>query len=89
MQVVKQTKGQKGFIKMKNTGFGYMHYTMSAWETEEDVKNFARSGAHLEAMKEGPKLATEIGIYTYTADQLPNWNEAKTLIKEKGRIIKY
>lgn len=33
MQVMKQTKTQKGFIKMKNTGFGYIHCTLSAWET--------------------------------------------------------
>lgn len=40
IRVMKQTKNQMGFIKMKNTGFGYMHYTLSACETEEDVKKF-------------------------------------------------
>ena len=89
IKVVRQTKNQKGFIQMKNTGFGYYHYTLSIWETKEDVKNFSKSGAHLEAMKESKAIATEIGIYTYDTDKIPNWNEAKELVKEKGRVLKY
>lgn len=89
MKVLKQTKNQQGFIKMKNTGFGYLHYTLSAWETEGDVKNFSKSGAHLEAMKESATLATEIRIYTYETDKLPDWQEAKALLMEKGRLLKF
>ncbi len=89
MRVMKQSKTQKGFIKMKNTGFGYMHYTLSAWETEEDVKNFAKSGAHLQAMKESAAIATQIATYTYEADKMPDWKEAKKLLKEKGKVLKF
>lgn len=89
MRVMKQTKNQKGFIKMKNTGFGYWHYTLSAWENLDDVKNFAKSGAHLEAMKESGTLATEIQIYTYESDKMPDWKVAKELVKEKGRVLKF
>ena len=89
MKVMQQAKSQKGFIKMKNTGFGYWHYTLSAWETEEDVKNFSKSGAHLLAMKESQALSTEIGIYTYESDKMPDWNEAKELVKEKGRVLRF
>lgn len=89
LQIVRQTKTQPGFIEMKNTGFGYLHFTMSAWETETDAKEFARTGAHLDAMKQGPGLATEVGIYTYTADALPDWEKAKQLVLQHGRVIKY
>lgn len=86
---MRQTKTQNGFIEMKNTGFGYLHFTLSAWENKADAEKFARSGAHLEAMKESRKLATEIRIYTFSDDQMPDWREAKRLVSENGRIISY
>lgn len=30
LKIMRQTRQQKGFVSMKNTGFGYMHYTLSA-----------------------------------------------------------
>ncbi len=89
MRILKQTKTEKGFIKMKNTGFGYLHYTMSMWESPEDIKRFARSGAHLAAMKQTKELATEVKIYTYPASQMPSWKQAKELLNEKGRVLTY
>ena len=74
---------------MKNSGFGYWHYTVSAWESERDLKNFARSGAHREAMKASRKLSTEIRIYTFENEEFPAWNEAKKLIFENGKILSF
>ena len=87
LKIVRQTKTQKGFIEMKNTGFGYLHFTLSVWETEADVKNFARSGAHLEAIKQSRKLATEIRIYTFHSEEIPDWKEAKRLLFERGKVF--
>lgn len=88
LTIVRQTKTQPGFIEMKNTGFGYLHFTMSVWESEQAAAKFSRSGAHLEAMRQGHALATEIGIYKYSGDKLPSWDEAKKLVLEQGRIIR-
>ena len=87
--IVNQTKRQKGFIKLKNTGFGYLHYTLSAWESEEDLRTFARSGAHLESMRKSSRLATEIRTFSYSSDHLPSWKEARQILTEKGRIFRY
>jgi heme-degrading monooxygenase HmoA len=89
LKIVQQTKTQKGFIEMKNTGFGYLHFTLSVWETEADVKNFARSGAHLEATKQSRKLATEIRIYTFRSDEIPDWKDAKRLLFERGKVFSF
>ena len=89
LTIVRQTKDQKGFITMKNTGSGYMHYTMSCWEHEDDVKLFARSGAHLHAMKQAAKISTEVRVYTFTGEEMPNWNEAKVLVMQKGKVFSY
>lgn len=89
MRIVKQAKAEKGFIKMKNTGFGYIHYTLSAWESKEDIKRFAHSGAHKEAMKHTKQLAKEIKIYTYQNTKFPSWEEAKELLNEKGKTLTF
>jgi hypothetical protein len=89
LKIIWQTGMQKGFVEMKNTGFGYLHFTLSVWESEALVKDFARSGAHLEAMKSSRKLATEIRIYTFQSDQIPNWKEAKEMLVEHGRVISF
>ena len=89
LKIVRQTKQQKGFVKMKNTGFGYLHYTLSVWQSDADMKNFARTGAHLEAMKKSRTIADEIRIYTFQSEQMPKWKEAKQLLLEKGKVISF
>lgn len=82
-------KSKTGFIRMKNTGFGYLHYTLTAWESEKDMKDFARSGEHREAMRWSRKLATEVRAYTFEAEELPDWKTAKELVFEKGRVVSF
>lgn len=87
--ILLQAKKSPGFISMKNTGFGYLHFTMSAWESSDDMKKFAHSGTHLSAMGKSRLLSTEIRIYSYAGDTLPSWNEAKVLLNEKAKVINY
>lgn len=88
-KVQKQIKVEKGFIKLKNTGFGKDHYTLSVWQSTEDLKRFAKTGAHAVAMRSSKELSTEIRIYTYTSDTIPDWKEAKALLMEKGKILNF
>ena len=87
LHIVRQTAKSNGFLKMKNTGFGYHHYTLSAWASAEDAQTFARTGAHLEAMRKSAALATAIGTYTYEAKALPSWAEAKKLVAASGKML--
>lgn len=75
--------------EFKKRGIWTLHYTMTLWETEEQMRTFVKSGAHLDAMKKGASISKEIRSYTYDADQLPNWKEAKLLLKEKGKAFHY
>jgi hypothetical protein len=76
-------------VEKKSTGFWTKHYTMTLWKTEGDLKNFAKSGKHFESMKKGAQIAKEIRTLTMDATKLPNWKEAKAVLNEKGRIIRY
>lgn len=74
--------------EFRKRGFWTTHYTMSLWENEAELKAFAKSGAHQEAMKKSSEIAKEIRTLTYEADQLPTWNEAFKLL-EKGKVIRF
>jgi hypothetical protein len=87
-KITLQLRKVPGFIKIKNTGSGYLHYTITAWESKEMMQNAMREGAHGEAMKKSATLATEIGTYTYESDEFPTWKVAKEMI-QKGKLIKY
>lgn len=66
-----------------------MHYTISAWETEDDLKQFAyRGNKHTSAMKKSSRIASEIMTYTYLSDNFPDWKTALPLLKSKGRLTK-
>ncbi|BDS12241.1 hypothetical protein [Aureispira anguillae] len=88
LKITLQVRKAPGFIKMKNTGFGYLHYTITSWESKEDMQKAMLLGAHGEAMKESAKLAIETGSYTYESDRFPSWKEAKEKLK-LGHFIKY
>lgn len=89
LRITLQMKRLPGFVRMRNTGWGTLHYTASAWRTEQDLKQFARAGAHLAAMKQTRRLATELRTYTYEADALPGWDEARRLLLEKGQVLRF
>lgn len=89
MYILRQCKNSKGFKGMKNTGFGLDHYTMSRWEKAEDRQDFYKKGAHLEAMKKGGVLSSEIRTYTFSGENFPAWKEAKRLVQEQGKSIRY
>jgi len=72
----------------KKRGVWTKHYTMTLWNSEEELRNFAGSGAHLEAMKTSAEIATEIITLTIDADTLPSWTEAIKML-EKEKIYTY
>lgn len=84
-----QAKKTPGFVKMKNSGCGRLHFTLSVWESEAAMRAFVRSGAHLEAMQRSAALSHEIRTYTYEADAIPGWKEAKRLLLENGKVLRF
>ncbi len=54
---------------------------MTLWNNDDELKAFARSGAHLDAMKMSKEIAKEIKTLTIDADKLPTWQEAQKLLE--------
>lgn len=59
---------------------------MTLWNNEEELKSFARSGPHLQAMKTSKQLAKEIRTITIDTETLPSWKEAMELLKQANPI---
>lgn len=87
LPITKQMKASEGFVQYKKTGLWTSHYTMSLWKTEKDLKNFARSGAHLESMKRYREVAVEIRTLTLAVEKFPDWAIAKEMLLKNGKVI--
>ena len=87
LQILKQLK-KTNYVDFKKTGFWTTHYTMTMWNTEKDMKDFANNGAHLEAMKISKQIASELSTITIDAEKLPDWKTAKDLLGSV-KVIKF
>lgn len=87
LKIIKQLKTTK-CLEFKKRGLWTTHYTMTLWNNEQELLDFARSGAHLEAMKISKNIAKEIRTLTYDTTSLPDWKTAIAML-EKGKVIKY
>lgn len=87
LQILKQLK-TTNCKDFKKRGIWTKHYTMTLWNNETELKEFAASGAHFEAMKKSQQIAKEIRTITLDAEVLPSWNEAKKLL-ENTKVLRY
>jgi hypothetical protein len=87
LNIIKQLKATncKDF---KKRGIWTTHYTMTLWNSDSELKEFAKSGAHLEAMKKSKQIAKEIRTITIDTDTLPSWNEAIKLL-ENVKVLRF
>jgi hypothetical protein len=89
LRIINQLRNTPGIVDKKTTGFWTMHYTMTLWDEEKSLRNFAKTAAHLEAMKISKDIAKEIRTLTCDAESLPTWKVAKADLKAKGRVQIY
>jgi len=87
LKIIKQLKATS-YKDFKKRGIWTKHYTMTLWNSESELKEFAKSGAHLEAMKKSKNIAKEIRTITIDTETLPSWDEAKKLL-ENAKVFKY
>ena len=87
LNIIRQLKATS-YKDFKKRGVWTKHYTMTLWNNESELKDFAKSGAHLDAMKKSKDIAKEIRTMTIDTDTLPTWDEAKRLL-ENGKVFKF
>lgn len=85
LKIIRQLKATQ-CRDFRKRGIWTKHYTMTLWNSEEELKQFARSGAHLEAMKRSREIAKEIRSVTVEMDALPDWKTALELLAKAKPI---
>lgn len=61
---------------------------MSLWENLEDMRAFKNQGAHAFAMLEmSDKVAKGGKVFTYEAEAMPPWKEAKERLNRDGKDL--
>mmetsp|Transcript_25194 Transcript_25194/g.43505 ORF Transcript_25194/g.43505 Transcript_25194/m.43505 type:complete len:114 (+) Transcript_25194:338-679(+) len=89
-KVARQAESAPGLLMFLKAAGGIREfYTITAWENAEAMKQFARSGAHLEAMKRSREITDEVRTCTYEAQMMPTWPEAKRVVAEQGKVLKF
>lgn len=65
-------------------------WTMTGWETQEDMRRFMTSGPHKRAMPHLLQWCDEASVAHWTQDDsaLPSWNEADRRMRAQGRASK-
>ena len=87
MRVVQQIQATS-CKEFRKRGIWTTHYTMTLWHNEQEMHEFVRSKAHLEAMKASRRFAQEIRLHTYEGAALPGWPDAIKML-EKGKVLNY
>ncbi|MCE2994898.1 MAG: DUF3291 domain-containing protein [Cyclobacteriaceae bacterium] len=85
---VRQLKKVYPHVIFKASGFWKTYYTLSGWKDAVEMKQYATSGAHLEAMKSSSKVAARIQTITFESTDIPSWKEAKEKLAT-GKVITY
>jgi hypothetical protein len=81
------SQAQSSAIQTLTTIMNGRHYTMTVWNSRQEMLSFIHSGAHLQAIKDKvlPVIASEAFFYSYETEEIPDWPEAAMLLSSKGR----
>jgi heme-degrading monooxygenase HmoA len=65
-------------------------WTMTAWDSQEDMRRYMTSGAHKRAMPHLVHWCDEASVahWTQAEAELPSWTEADRRMRETGRSSK-
>ncbi len=84
-KVQRQIKTAKGILSIAGKGTSFTKfYTITSWESKEDMLVFMRSDAHAVAMKNSFKLAKNITAHGYKSDSVPAWKEVIESLNNKA-----
>ncbi|KGX90773.1 hypothetical protein [Pontibacillus marinus] len=63
------------------------YWTLTVWESKEDMIFFRNNGNHLKAMKTSRTIADKLEYINCERETIPTWNECKDkLYKKYGRL---
>lgn len=83
---MKQARLAPGNISAETRTINGVHHTVSVWRDRKSMLDYLRSGAHREAMRIFPGIATG-KTFGFLADQAPDWNGVHVIWQNRGRDV--
>jgi len=78
-RALKQARHAGGIVHLKIRPFRLM--TLTVWKSEEDMKSFRNSGAHLIAMRKSGYFGS-IDSITWETAEIPTWKHASKMLSD-------
>lgn len=80
-----QAKKATGCLHAAVTGKSWrIGYTLTAWDSKENLHHFKNSGAHKAAMKDISRLSRRYKTAIWEGDAIPNWQQAMEMLQGIG-----
>lgn len=89
-RIEQQAKTSKGIVEVElhNSGISSF-YAATLWESMEDMRSFAFSGDHHQAIIQSKELSQEIRLLYYEGDELPDKKEIAQLLETSPNVRVY
>ena len=84
----RRSKGNLGLKLLRDSNYAF--WTLTAWQSEEDMRLFMMAGSHRKAMPKLLDWCDEASVAHWKQDtsELPAWDQAHRKIVEHGRPSK-
>ena len=81
-----QARSAPGNISAEARSIDGVHHTLSVLTDREAMRAYLTAGAHLEAMRRFPSLATG-RVVGYTTHEVPDWSDVPAIWVARGRVV--
>ena len=81
---MRQARRTQGILQAETKTIDGVHHTLTVWESEARMRRFLYQGAHREAIRAFPDIATG-KTFDFETDRVPEWDEVHALWGERGR----
>lgn len=79
-----QARKAPGNISAQARTINGVHHTLSVWTDKAAMRTYLSTGAHLDAMRLFPKIATG-KVIGYATTNIPDWSEVHAIWVAQGR----
>ena len=84
MRSLRQARRAPGNLRAEVRKINGVYHTLTQWEDEKAMRRFLYSGAHKQAIKAFPSIATG-GTFGFATDRVPHWDEVHELWRQRAR----
>lgn len=86
MRSMAQARAAAGNISAEARTINGVHHTLSVWTDGDAMRAYLTAGAHLDAMRLFPRIATG-KVIGYLTQEVPDWDQVHAIWVARGRVV--